>query len=358
LAAGVRWTDERRSENPYFAGTTNIPIDVVTPELHSKNYSPEFTLTYRPTDDLTYFGAWKRGFKSGSFSIATPPVPGTDNSFGDEKVRGGEIGVKSRMLDRHLMVNVAAYSYDYSGLQVGVISPPSNGVPVIKTVNAANARTWGVDFDATFRPEQVSGLGLNASLNWNKGRYLNFTNAPCWGGQLVSEGCNQAFNATAASPANPNPTNRDGAFTAQNLSGTPLVRSPQWQSTLGFDYEFALPADYRLVFTNSNEVSSRYVTFLAVDRPNNDNYQSAFVKVDLGVTLHGPKDLWDVGLVGKDLNDKLTSGNCVSSPQLTEIVPNPSGGTTSPFGIDPAGCFVDPGREVWLRFTFRPFSGR
>jgi hypothetical protein len=41
---------------------------------------------------------------------------------------------------------------------------------------------------------------------------------------------------------------------------------------------------------------------------------------------------------------------------LTEIIPNPSGGTTRPFGIDPAGCFVDPGREVWLRFTMRPFA--
>jgi len=120
-----------------------------------------------------------------------------------------------------------------------------------------------------------------------------------------------------------------------------------------------LASDYRLVFSNSNELSSRYVTFLSVNRPNNDNYQSAFVKVDLGVTLQGPKDLWEVAVTGKNINDKITSGNCVSSPLETEVVPNPSGFTTrSAFGIDPAGCFVDPGREVWLRVTVRPFAAR
>ena len=346
LAGGLRYTDEKRVENPTSL-LTGLPTVVPTPELHTRRPSPEVTLTYRPTDDLTVFGAWKRGFKSGSFSVATPAVAGKDNSFNDEKVNGGEAGVKSRLLDRQLALNIAGYYYDYSGLQVGVISPPENGVPVIQTVNAATARTYGIDLDAAYRPAAVAGLGFNAALNWNHGRYLKFNNAPCWGGQLVSEGCNQSFNPAV------------GRYTAQDLSGTPLIRAPQWQANLGFDYEVPLASDYKLVFTNSNELSSRYVTYLSVNRPNSDNYQSAYVKVDLGVTLQGPKNLWEVAVIGKNINDKITSGNCVSSPLETEIVPNPSGGTTrSPFGIDPAGCFADPGREVWLRLTVRPFAAR
>ncbi|MDB6162536.1 MAG: hypothetical protein JWO04_6242 [Gammaproteobacteria bacterium] len=360
LAGGLRYTDEKRVESPTSL-LTGLPTVVPRPELHTKRPSPEVTLTYRPTDDLTMFGAWKRGFKSGSFSVATPAVTGKDNSFNDEKVNGGEVGVKSRLLDRQLALNVAGYYYDYNGLQVGVISPPENGVPVIQTVNAANARTYGIDLDAAYHPAAVAGLGFNAAVNWNHGRYLKFNNAPCWGGQLVSEGCNQAFNPAA----NPGPgpllpgVPPKGAYTAQDLSGTPLIRAPQWQATLGFDYEMPLASDYRLVFTNSNEFSSRYVTYLSVNRPNNDNYQGGFVKVDLGVTLQGPKNLWEVAVIGKNINDKITSGNCVSSPLETEIVPNPSGGTLrSAFGIDPAGCFADPGREVWLRLTVRPFAAR
>jgi iron complex outermembrane recepter protein len=257
------------------------------------------------------------------------------------------LGLKSRMLDRRLNVNVAGYYYNYDGLQVGVISPPLDGVPIIQTVNAATARTYGLDFDARFRPEAVTGLDLNGSANWNHGRYLKFDNAPCWGGQLVSQGCNQSYNPTA------------GVYTAQNLSGTPLVRAPEWQATLGFDYAIPVGSDYTVIVTNSNELSSKYVTFLAVDRPNNDNYQGAFAKIDVGLTLQSPKDLWEVALIGKDLNDKITSGNCVASPLETgSTTPNPSGvvSRSQTLGIDPAGCFVDPGREIWLRFTIKPFA--
>jgi iron complex outermembrane recepter protein len=345
LAGGLRWTDEKRKETP-FDLLADEPIIVPTPEIQSRRYSPEVTLTYRATDDLTVFGAWKRGFKSGSFSIATPPVTNVDNSFGDEKVHGFEGGLKSRLLERQLALNLAGYYYDYDGLQVGVISPPRNGLPIIQTLNAATARTFGVDFDAAYRPTAIAGLGLNAAINWNHGRYLKFNNAPCWGGQLIVEGCNQ------------NPV--AGVFTAQDLSGTPLVRAPAWQGTLGFDYALPLVNDYRLIFANSNELSSRFVTYLAVDRPNNDNYQGAFAKVDLSLTLQSPDNLWEVAVIGKDLNDKLTSGNCVASPLETgAIVANTSGGTMrGPAGIDPAGCFADPGREVWLRVTVRPFAGR
>ena len=358
LAAGLRWTDEKRSENP-FNYLTNAPTVVPIPEIESKRYSPEVTLTYRPTDDLTAFGAWKQGFKSGSFSIATPAVTGLNNAFGDEKVNGGELGLKSRLLDHRLAVNAAAYYYDYSGLQVGVISPPVDGLPIIQTLNAATARTYGIDLDAQFRPASLTGLGLNGSVNWNHGRYLKFDNAPCWGGQLVSQGCNLNYNAAAnpiATAANPTLPPL-GGYTAQDLSGTPLVRAPEWQASLGFDYSVPLGSDYTVVFTNSNELSSKYVTFLAVDRPNNDNYQGAFVKVDFGVTLQSPKGIWEVALIGKDLNDKITSGNCVASPLETgSTTANPSGvpSRAETLGIDPAGCFVDPGREVWLRLTIRP----
>ena len=37
--------------------------------------------------------------------------------------------MKSRWLDHRLAVNTAVYLYNYSGLQVGSISPAVNGLP-------------------------------------------------------------------------------------------------------------------------------------------------------------------------------------------------------------------------------------
>ena len=348
LAAGVRWTLEKRDEDP-FNNVTGQPIVVPDPQIYMKNYSPEVDLTYHLTDNSTVYGAWKRGYKSGSFSTATPPVPGVSNAFGPETANGGEVGLKSRLLQGRLQFDTAAYYYDYSGLQVGAISPPSQGVPVILTVNAASAVTYGLDFDAAYLPDVINGLTLNAAMEWNHARYEKFDTAPCWGGQTIAAGCDQEFNPAA------------GVYTAQNLSGTPLTRAPEWQATVGFNYVVPLPLNgYTLNLSNSNEISSKYVTFLAVDRPNNDNYQSAYAKVDLSATLQNPTDFWELALIGRDLNNKLTSGECNSAPLETgATVANPSGTAgASPFGIDPVQCFADPGREVWLQVTLRPLAWR
>jgi iron complex outermembrane receptor protein len=349
LAPGLRWTDEDRTENPYNV-LTGAPTPVAEPSLHYNNTSPEATLTWRPTDDLTLYGAYKQGFKSGSFSTATPPVAGANNSFGEEKVRGGEFGLKSRMFDRQLSVNVVPYFYRYEGLQVGTISPPVNGVPIIQTLNAATAHIYGVDLDGAFRPASLDALQINANAEFNHARYLDFTNAPCWGGQTISLGCNQNYV--------PGPGGAPGAYTAQNLSGTPLIRAPNVTVNAGFTYTVPVMNEYKLEFSNDNSFTTRYVTDLAIDRPGNDNYQGSFVKIDAGLKLQDPTNFWEVALIAKNINNKVTSGNCASSGYKEGVTSaNPSGtNTPSPFGYDAMTCFADPGREIWLRVTVRPFG--
>jgi iron complex outermembrane receptor protein len=348
LAGGARWTDEKRSEEPvnYITGTAT-PINVLTPKIGSKTTAPEVTLTYRPTDDLTFFGALKRGYKSGSFSIATPPTNGADNSFGDEKVEGGEVGLKSRLLDRRMNVNLAAYDYHYTGLQVGAVEPAVNGLPIIRTVNAGSARTYGIDFDLTYYPPQLDGLTLRAAVNWNHARFDTLNNVPCYGGQTIALGCTQFLDPST------------GRYTAQDLSGSPLQRAPDWQSTFGFDYEIPVGpgGDMTLVITNSNQYSSSYRTFLG-DRP--DNTQGQFLKMDLGLTLQGPDDRWEVALIGKNITDRITAGTCSPSTAANGVILGgaEAGGVRSGIaGLDEVGCFTDPGREIWLKFTYRP-TGR
>lgn len=132
------------------------------PRVHSSTWSPEATITYTPNDDLTFFASYKKGYKSGSFAIAVPAnairnaagqVIGTNNpAFDDEKVEGYEAGIKVRLADRAITANLAWYDYRYRGLQVGGIEPNVGGSPIIRTVNAGRARTYGIDFDVAFRP--------------------------------------------------------------------------------------------------------------------------------------------------------------------------------------------------------------
>ena len=114
--------------------------------------------------------------------------------------------------------------------------------------------------------------------------------------------------------------------------------------------------DYKLEFSNNNSYTTRYVTDLAIDYPGNANYQGGFAKIGAGLTLRDPTNFWDVALIANNINNKVTSGNCASSAyKQGVIIPNPSG-TDVPGEPDAMTCFAEPGREIWLRVTVRPFG--
>jgi outer membrane receptor protein involved in Fe transport len=361
LAGGVRYADEKRTLSvfDFHANVTNTPgvpddVDITSTlpnnEVRSKTWSPEATITYTPSDDLTVFASYKKGYKSGSFSVAVPAHAGEDKSFDDEKVKGYEIGVKSRLFDRSLLANIAFYDYRYNGLQVGVIEGFVNGAPIINTRNSGAARTYGVDFDVAYRPPSVEGLSLNASINWNSAHYKVLQTLGCYPNQTISQGCN----------LNPDPVT--GRFGAQNLNGQRLIRAPEWAANFGFDYELPVGSGMKLQLSNNNQVSSEYPSYLALNRPDRDNIQRGYFKTDASITLKAEDDLWEVALLGKNLTDKLTASNCSASSVAGGGV---LGGDASGFptqqgqaGWAEGLCFPDgPGRSIWLRLTFRPQVG-
>ena len=204
LAGGARWTYEDRSHIyknflPRVGGVlTPTIVDLAVPRITSHRVSPELTLTWTPTEDLTIFGALKKGYKSGSHNSSGSFRNGSDSSFGDEKVQGGELGLKARLLDRSLAFNLSGYYYKYEGLQVGANASSAEGIIVTQTLNAASAKVYGLEADISYRPPGIDGLSLRAAANWNHARYETFDNAPCWGGQRVADGCNLGFNRSAA----------------------------------------------------------------------------------------------------------------------------------------------------------------
>lgn len=350
VAFGARYTDEKRTDVGVDETTgVKIPVPLIDPEVHSKTTSPELTLTYRATEDMTLFGALKRGYKSGSFDTATPPTAEPSNAFGDEKVEGGEVGMKSRWLDRRLAFNLAWYNYRYTGLQVGAIIPVENGVPVTRTINAGSALVTGVESDFAYRPEWFEGLTLNGALNWNHAQFKTLDGVPCYGGQTVAAGCNENFNQ--------NVNGGRGGFTTMNQSGLPLVRAPKWQTNFGFDYETDIGNDMKVILASNTQFSSKYLTGLGLV-----HYQKSTFKTDLSMTLQGPNDRWEFALIGKNLNNALTSGNCTNSNAQGGLFPGSeiTGAITPPIrgaaGTDELGCWMDRGREVWLRLTYKPFS--
>jgi iron complex outermembrane receptor protein len=346
LAGGVRWTDEKRGDTPYSLRTgTPVYVAPVKPEIKSNNYSPEFTATYTPTDEVTLFGSLKQGYKSGSYTITTPVSAGVDNSFGDEKIDGGEIGLKSRLLERTLSFNAASYYYIYKGLQVGSNQPADNGIPIIKTLNAGEAKIYGIDLDAAYRPPAVAGLTLSTAINWNHARFTDLQNVPCWGGQTIAQGCN----------ATPNPLT--GLYTNQgSLNGLSLTRAPDWQATAGGTYQMPVGDALKMNFGLDAQYTSHYVTAL---NSRADSVQPGYTLLNSNVSLGSSNDLWQVAFIANNITNKITTGACtLLAYNVGQVLPGSvtGGPATGPAGMAENTCVARPGRELWLRVTLRPLA--
>ena len=347
FSAGARWTHEERDHTQYdYTKSPAVQTTLIDPHLQSENLSPEFTLAYRPTSDLTVFGSYKWGYKSGSFNSATFINATTKSSFGDEKVQGAELGVKSRLFNHTLTLNLSGYRYIYDDLQVGALElqqlPNGGGVTyALRTINAAGAKVQGLELEGTYTPPAARGLTLHAAANYNHARYKSFPNAPCGNGQTAAQGCDNLKSAST------------GLYTAQDLSGRRLVRAPDWTFSAGLDYETDIGHGRKIVFGTNTIYSSAYSTAL-VDLPGFE--QHAFAKLGANIALRGNEDRWEVALIGNNLTNKYTTSLCFNTnlQNATVLGGQIAGGVTNgPAGQDEAACTVERGREVNLRFTVK-----
>jgi len=127
LDVAIRYDEDRRQN------TTDTPhpfIDQLldpnaTPgEVRTHTWSeaqPKFTLRYQPGEDITIYGGWSRGFRSGGFNqtgvgavALNPPPPytrfyGVHDLFNAEVADTTELGIKGQFLDRHLNAGLSVF---------------------------------------------------------------------------------------------------------------------------------------------------------------------------------------------------------------------------------------------------------
>lgn len=329
LSGGVRYTNERKRERVYSKFTGADRTFFFTPsEIESNDWSPEISLNYRPTQDITFFGSYRKGFKSGGFATPTVAVTTTPsvNAFRPEYTKGGEVGMKLRLFDRSLRINAAAYTYNVSDLQVSSVNPTSG---TITTQNAAAARVRGVEADFTFNPHGIDGLTITGAIAYNQARYKNFI-ATCYGGQTIAQGCNQV-------PIS-------GRFTSQNLAGGPLSFAPDWSGNLSANYVFPLGSEFKAGLGGGVRFNS---TYYAAGDLSPESVSRSVQFLDLQARIMDAADKWELAVIGRNLTDKL---------RPTLAFDTAFTGTTSGFATGTradVGAFANRPREVILQFTYK-----
>jgi iron complex outermembrane receptor protein len=121
LDTALRYDEDTR-ENTTNTPNAFLPLGSTSfqGEVRKNSWSetqPKVTLRYKPSNDLTFYGGWSRGFRSGGFNQSgvgavadTNGIAGVNDLFEAEVADTWELGFKGQFLDRRLSTGLSVFS--------------------------------------------------------------------------------------------------------------------------------------------------------------------------------------------------------------------------------------------------------
>ena len=233
------------------------------------------------------------GFNPGTYQAN---LPNPEQEVQPQTMTGYTVGTKNLVFDSRLKLNLEAYQYDYKDL---IIQAANLQTGATLLYNAPKAQIRGLQLDSAF--SATKDLKVYANVGYLHAVFTDFT----------------AATQVAVS---------------QDFAGYQLAFSPAWTATIGAQETLHLGATGTLLLRGDTYVSSSYWG----DFSHQGNlYQSSFTKSDLSLMYHSPDDVWELGLWGKNLEDKATMASAGLSGR-----PYPNAGVV----------YVDPPRTFGARF--------
>jgi iron complex outermembrane recepter protein len=260
----------------------NNPLRVYAPGINTQkfnNFSPKFGVQLHPSEDVLVYGSYSAGYKTGGWTTRYTTPQTTAASFDPEKAKTFEVGVKSTLLDRHLQVNLAAFTTKYTGIQLNYQVGTS---PTID--NVGDARIKGVELEIIAKPASI--LTINGSLGYIDSRYTFL---------------DPAVQVTSA----PN-SFQLGAVVGGDLPKTPhwkLNLSPRIDLPIGDDgAELSMIADYTYTSKQRNNVEG--TIFLN---------RGSVSLINASLIYKAPDEKYAITLGGTNLTNKryITSGSSI-----------------------------------------------
>lgn len=132
----------------------------------------DVTPEYKLNDNIRSYLRIAKGFRGGGY-ITSPGSQAATGTFDPEFIVSYEAGVKSEWLDGRLLVNGAAFLYDYDDIQINIYRwDPALNLGVSRMQNAGSAKVKGVEFDIQALP--TDNLQLRFSLGLLNTEYKDY----------------------------------------------------------------------------------------------------------------------------------------------------------------------------------------
>jgi iron complex outermembrane recepter protein len=292
VTGGLRYTYEKKSGDYtsfVFGGLattntalTNAKLSVLRPQTYSardseSNLSGRANIAWQATDDVYGYASYARGFKSGGINMSglaldaqNLPVLSTA-VIRPERNTTYEGGVKAKLFNRRLILNVATYYTQVRDFQATVVDSSQTVALRGYLSNIPKVTVTGFEVDAI--AQAPKGLTLRGSVAFADGRYTDYPAGPC--------------------PLEVQTT----ATLACNLTGQSLSGLPRWSTTVGGDYSLPVASAISVAFHADSTFKTGY---------NGDPSLSRFTYIDgynvtnASIGLRSDKG-WEIALFARNL---------------------------------------------------------
>jgi iron complex outermembrane recepter protein len=283
VTAGVRYSqDEKRAGflQESFNVTAQRADENTDLELAGGKATYRLGTSYRPLADLMLFATWSTGYKSGGFdSGGGNTALGQARIVHPETTENYELGARTLLLDRRLMLNATLYRMTVADLQFRTFDGFS-----FRVRNNGTIRQQGVEFDIVGRPGRPLTLSLSGA--WLDSEYLDFKGAPGL----------PAFGAV------------------QDLTGERVPFSPEFTAAAAAQYEIDLPWQGLSLQLRGDASYTSEISLAAAGDNSPDAMEPEHSIFGARISLIGAHDRWELALIGQNLTDELTCGTRFAQP--------------------------------------------
>jgi iron complex outermembrane recepter protein len=238
ISAGLRYTKDKVN---YLNGRTvlfdlggairastipySFPYNPNLPALEQREKASKLTgrvnVSYDFSDDILGYLNFSRGYRSGSFNGLA--YQGTNQVYyiQPEQINAYEGGLKTRLFDRRVQLNLAAFYYDYSNHQVTQV------IGATTFTRSANGRLYGGEAELAIKA--ANSLRFDASISLLRSKYQ---------GNVLD-------------PTNPSSPTR-------NVNGNPFPNAPRTTFSAGFDWDMIDDGDNKLTLRADAAYTGKY----------------------------------------------------------------------------------------------------
>lgn len=293
VTGGIRYTRDIKTLTTSTFSKLDGSFVSVTPEqrVQQSAFTWKAGIEYDLAPGLLFYADVSEGFKSGGLNQLGSPTG--FETYAPERLFAYEVGLKSRLFDNSLQLNIDGFYYDYASKQFQAVQPQPFGFPLLVTFAGA-----------------AESYGGEAQLDWQ------FSDADRLSGAL-------AYTHTRITDFN------FAGFPSQ--VGLRLENTPLWSGSATYEHVFALGETGDLTAGATVRFQSGTDTVTDIVE---DDYQGSFAKFDLSLRYYNEPGDFTLALFGNNITNEATR----------------SRGFPRPFGIPSDTLALDPPRTFGVSF--------